>query len=212
MRPKRKTFTLAALDTDGYVASANVNSVAVGAAYTIRAAATHPGDGCSHPVTIYSTGDISGTVFTITGTDAEGRTISEDITGGNATPTVTSTKYYADVTSVVRKSGTTGATAFTVGYTALARTPIFPINAPGTVGAMVGVDIGSTTVTYSVEYTNGDVFSIASDTLSFTPLTDMGGASADASGQAPAGATGLRVTVASHTSGTLAITYSQGRG
>src|SRR5512146_2729322 len=118
MRPKRNTYTLAALDADGYVASANINSVAVGAEYTIRAAATHPGDGCSHPVTITSAGDATGTVFTITGTDAEGRTISENITGLD-TNVATSTKYYSDVTSVVRYSGATGAVAFTVGFTAL---------------------------------------------------------------------------------------------
>jgi hypothetical protein len=185
--------------------------VAVGAAYTIRAAATHPGDGCSHPVTIYSAGDISGTVFTVTGTDAEGRTISEDITGGNAAPTVTSTKYYADVTSVVRKSGATGAVAFTVGFTALAHTPIYPVDTYRQNGPVVGVDIGGT-VTYSGMATNGNVFTLASDTLFFEAITGMSSATADATVSPVAGCTGLRVHVASHTSGTLAITYSQGRG
>ncbi len=210
MRPKRFTYTLAALDADGYVASANVNSVAVGAAYTLRSAATHPGDGCSHPVTIYSAGDITGTVFTVTGTDAEGRSISEDITGLN-NDTATSTKYFADVTSVVRKSGATGAVAFTVGFTAAARTPIYPVNTFGTVGPVVMVDIGGT-VTYSAMATNGDVFSIASDTLLFDEITGMNGLTADGSGSPVAGATGIRIDVASHTSGTLAVTYSQGRG
>jgi hypothetical protein len=212
MRPRRFTYTLAALDADGYVASANVNSVAVGAAYTIRSAATHPGDLCSHPVTIYSLGDISGTVFTITGTDAEGRSISENLTGGNAAPTVTSVKYYADVTSVVRYSGATGAVAFTVGYTALARTPIFPTNTFGTVGPTLGVVLSGTTVTYSGMQANGDVFTLASDTLYFVAITGMAAVTADAYVTSVAGTTGLRVHVASHTTGTLAITYSQGRG
>ena len=210
MRPRRFTYTLAALDADGYVASADVNSVAVGAAYTIRSAATHPGDLCSHPVTIYSAGDITGTVFTVTGTDAEGRTISENITGLNNN-TATSTKYYADVTSVVRYSGATGAVAFTVGYTALAHTPIFPTNFPGTVGPTLGVVIGGT-VTYSGMQANGNVFSLASDTLYFVAITGMAGATASAYVTSVAGTTGLRVHVASHTTGTLAITYSQGRG
>jgi hypothetical protein len=210
MRPVRKTFTLAALDADGYVASANVNSVAVGAAYTIRSAATHPGDGCSHPVTVYSAGDITGTVFTVTGTDAEGRSISENITGLNNN-TATSTKYYADVTSVVRYSGATGAVAFTVGYTALAHTPIFPTSHVGTVGPTLGVVIGGT-VTYSGMQANGDVFSLPSNTLYFVAITGMAAVTADAYVTSVAGTTGLRVHVASHTSGTLAITYSQGRG
>ncbi len=210
MRPVRKTFTLAALDADGYVASANINSVAVGSAYTIRAAATHPNDGASHPVTITSAGDATGTVFTVTGTDAEGRTISEDITGAD-TNVATSTKYYADVTSVVRKSGVTGAVAITVGYTALARTPIYPVNTFGRIGPVVMVDIGGT-VTFSAMATNGDVFSIASDTLYFEAITGMNNVTADVSGAPVAGCTGIRIHVASHTSGTLAVTYSQGRG
>ena len=210
MRPRRFLYTLSALDADGYVASANVNSVAVGAGYTIRAAATHPGDGCSHPVTVYSAGDITGTVFTITGTDAEGRSISENITGLNG-DTATSTKYYADVTSVVRYSGDTGAVAFTVGFTALARTPIYPVNTYGTVGPVLSVDIGGT-VTYSGKATNGNVFDLASDTLFFETITGMSAATADGTVAVVAGATGLRVDVASHTSGTLAITTSQGRG
>jgi hypothetical protein len=211
MRPRRFTYTLAALDADGYVASANVNSVAVGAGYTIRAAATHPGDGCSHPVTITSGGDATGSVFTVTGTDAEGRTISEDITGAN-TGVATSTKYYADVTSVVRKSGDTGAVAITVGYTALARTPIFPVDRFSSSPAVLAVDIGGT-VTYSGQCTHGDIFELASDTLQFVNLVEMAALTADSSiGVAQQGATGMRVYVASHTSGTLALTFSQAKG
>jgi hypothetical protein len=150
-------------------------------------------------------------VFTITGTDAEGRSISENLTGGNAAPTVTSVKYYADVTSVVRYSGATGAVAFTVGYTALARTPIYPVNIHSSIPALIAVDMGGT-CTYSAQETHGDVFSIASDTLQFTAISGMSGVAADSAGVAKAGTTGLRVAVASHTSGTLAITYSQGRG
>ena len=209
MRPRRFTITLAALDADGYVASVNTNGVAVGAAFTL--AASGAGDGCSHPVTIYSTANISGVVFTLTGTDAEGRTISEDLTGGNASPTVTSVKYYATLTSVVKKSGAGGADAFTVGWTALAHTPIFPTNTFGTVGPTLGVVIGGT-VTYSGMQANGDVFTLPSDTLYFVAITGMAGASADAYVTSVAGTTGLRVHVASHTSGTLALTYSQGRG
>lgn len=208
MRPKRWTYTLAALDADGYVASANVNSVAVGAAYTLRSSATHPEDGCGHPVTVYSGGDTTGTVFTINGTDPENRTISEDITGPNNN-TATSTKYFKTVTSVVRKSGATGAVAFTVGFTAVAVTPIIPVNQNASVGPMFGVDVGGT-VNYDGQATNGDVFALANATLFFEAITGMSGATADAHVAVGAGATGLRVKVNSHTSGTLAITASQG--
>ena len=210
MRPKLKSFTFAALDADGYVASANINSVAVGSGYTIRAAATHPGDGCSHPVTITSGGDATGTVFTVTGTDAEGRTISEDITGAS-TGVATSTKYYADVTSVIRKSGTTGAVAITVGYTALARTPIYPLNHCYEVSALIAANMGGT-LAYSVEWCVDNIFTTASDSCVFHAVTGMAGLSADATGIAPEGATGMRVSVTSHTSGTLSLLISQPRG
>lgn len=210
MRPHRWTFTLAALDADGYVASANVDSVAVGAEYTIRAAATHPGDGCGHPVTVYSGGDTTGTVFTVTGTDPEGRTISEDITGPN-NDTSTSTKYFKDVTGVVRKSGATGAVAFTVGYSAAAVTPIVPVNQYASVGPMLAVDIGGT-VTYSGQATNGNVYALANATLYFEAITGMSAATGDAVVAVAAGATGVRVSVASHTSGTLAVTITQSTG
>ncbi len=207
MRPKRWTFTLAALDADGYVASANVNSVAVGGSYTIRSAVTHPRDGCGHPVSVYSAGDITGTVFTVTGVDPEGRSISEDITGLN-NDTALSLKYFADVTSVVRKSGATGAVAFTVGYTAVAVTPIVPVSPYDHNGPMVGIDVGGT-INYDLQATNGNVFVLANATLFFDGVSGMTGKTADATAAVGAGATGVRVKVNSHTSGTLAITITQ---
>jgi hypothetical protein len=112
---------------------------------------------------------------------------------------------------VVRYSGATGAVAFTVGYTAVARTPIFPTDTYAQAGPTLGVVIGGT-VTYSGMQANGNVFTLPSDTLYFVAITGMAAVTADAYVQAVAGTTGLRVHVASHTSGTLAITYSQGRG
>lgn len=204
MRPKRFAFSLVALDANGYLST--TEGTGAGPWTTFLA---QPADGCSHPVTITSAANLSALTFTLTGTDAEGRTISEAIVGPNATA-VTSVKYYRTVTSL-SASSTVGANTFELGWTALARTPIYPVNAYGTVGAAIAVDIGGT-VTYSGNATNGDVFSLASDTLLFTAITGMAGATADASVVAPLGSTGLRVSVASHTSGTLAITYSQGRG
>ena len=204
MRPKRKTFTLVALNDDGYIEVAEGTGAGPWTTF-----AGQPSDGCSHPVTIYSAQNINDHSFVLTGTDAEGRTISETISAPNAT-TVTSAKYYATLTSVVANA-TLAADDFIVGWTALARTPIFPTNTFGTVGPTLGVVIGGT-VTYSGMQANGDVFTLASDTLYFVAITGMAGATASAYVQAVAGTTGLRVHVASHTSGTLAITYSQGRG
>jgi hypothetical protein len=204
MRPKHLDYTLVALNDDGYIEVAEGTGAGPWTTF-----ADQPGDGCSHPVTIYSAQNISDHSFVLTGTDAEGRTITETVTGPNAT-TVTSTKYFATLTSIVANA-TIGADDFIVGWTALARTPIYPVNFPGTVGPSVSVDMGGT-CTFSVQYTFGDVFSTASDNLMFSAISGMSALTADGAGSAPIGATGIRVAVASHTSGTLGITHSQGRG
>lgn len=204
MRPKSYSYTFVALSANGYLSTTEGTGAGPWTTFLGQ-----PGDGCSHPVTINSAANLAAITFTVTGTDAEGRTISEAITGPNAT-TVTSSKYFATLTSIAA-SATVGANTFQVGWTALARTPIYPVNTYGTVGPILAVDIGGT-VTYSGMATNGDVFTIASDTLFFDPITGMSSVTADASVAPAAGCTGLRIHVASHTSGTLAVTYSQGRG
>jgi len=204
MRPKRFTYTLIALDADGYLTTTEGTGAGPWATFLAQ-----PGDGCSHPVTIGSAADLSGITFTITGTDAEDRTISETITGPNIA-TVTSVKYYATVTSL-SASSTVGANTFTLGWTALAHTPIYPVDRFSTSPAVLAVDIGGA-VTYSGQCTHGNVYELASDTLQFVNLIDMAALVADSSiGVAQHGATGLRVYVASHTSGTLALTYSQAK-
>lgn len=204
MRPKRFTFTLAALDANGYLSTTEGTGAGPWATFLAQ-----PADGCSHPVTITSGANLSALTFTLTGTDAEGRTISEAIVGPNIAA-VTSVKYYRTVTSL-SASSTVGANTFELGWTALARTPIYPVNTFGTVGPVVAVDIGGT-VTYTGQATNGDVFSLASDTLFFDTITGMDAKTVDSTGAPVAGCTGIRIYVASHTSGTLAVTYSQGRG
>lgn len=204
MRPKRKLFTLAALDANGYLTT--TEGTGAGPWTTFLA---QPADGCSHPATINSAADLSGITFTITGTDAEGRTISEALVGPTAAATVTSVKYYATVTSLVASS-TVGANTFQMGWTALARTPIYPVDAYAHGGPVVAVDIGGT-VTYTGKATNGDVYSIASDTLFFDTITGMDAKTVDSTGSPVGGCTGVRIDVASHTSGTLAVTHSQER-
>ena len=67
------------------------------------------------------------------------------------------------------------------------------------------------TCTYSAQYTVGNVYSIASDTLKFYDIPTMSAATGDSTGITNEGSTGVRIQVVSHTSGTLAINYSQAR-
>jgi hypothetical protein len=201
MRPKIFNYTLVAANDDGYIEVAEGTGAGPWTTF-----AGQPDDGCSHPVTIYSAQNISDHSFVLTGTDAEGRTISETITAPNAT-TVTSVKYYATLTSVVADA-TIGADDFIVGWTALARTPIFPVNRFASNGVAVVTDIGGT-INYTVQQTSGDVFGTAADSLGWSPVAGISGVTADDADNALPGMTGVRVHVASHTSGTLRITYAQ---
>lgn len=203
MRPKRLTYTLQALDADGYLNDAT----GAGPWTTILALTT---DGAAHKVTIASAANLSALTITVTGTDPNGWALTEAITGPNAT-TVTSTKYFKTVTGV-SSSGTLGANTMDVGWAAACATPTYPVNqyADG-YGPSVGVDIGGT-VTYTGWQCNGDVYAVSSEDMPWLAISSgMTGATTDQLAAATIATTGIRITVASHTSGALAITYAQGR-
>lgn len=103
MRPFRIDIDVADEDADG-LAAANDSS---GATLTLDGVLTSGGtftsaDGVAHRLSIIDTAtvDQSGATFTVTGTDADGRTQSEAITGPGSGATVTGTKYFLTVTSV----------------------------------------------------------------------------------------------------------------
>lgn len=199
MRPKTKSFTLAALDADGYL-----DGVTGAGPFTTIAA--QPGDGLAHPLTILSTADLSGITFTCVGTDANGDSLTEAITGPNNT-TVTSTNYFKTLVSVTASS-TLGTDTIDVGWTALAESMTLPVDRFASEGPMVVADIGGT-INYTLQQTNSNVFN--GDTVHWATLGSAG-ATADQIVQATAGSTALRFIVASHTSGTMALTYSQASG
>lgn len=203
MRPIKKEYTLSAANAAGFMTTA----VLTGAGPNFTTIAGAPADGIGHLVSVTSAANINTIVFTITGTDANDTVISETVTGVNAN-TVTGTKYFHSVTSV-SISATLGANTASVGWTAAAATPAFIVDYAKLTGALVGVALDGTTVTYTAQQTNINLFN--------EPLTDdwfaLGTASATANAltQAQSGATAVRVLVASHTTGTLEITISQAR-
>jgi hypothetical protein len=78
-------------------------------------------------------------------------------------------------------------------------------------GASVSCDIGAT-INYTVQQTNVDIYTVDSNTASWWAVsTAMTGATADQSGNVLAACTAARVLVNSHTSGTLALSFAQGR-
>jgi len=105
--------TIPASDADFYVTTTKPTGAA-----DLTLAATIPGqNGVGYKVSITSDGNELTKGFTITGTASNGATITETVTGPNATAT-TSTNYFASVSGVSVNAATAG--NVTVGYAATA--------------------------------------------------------------------------------------------
>ena len=103
--------TIPASDADFYVTVTKPTGAA-----DLTLAATVPGqNGVGYKVSVTSDGDETLKGFVITGTGSNGATITETVTGPNATAT-TSTNYFASVSSVSVNAATAG--NVTVGYSA----------------------------------------------------------------------------------------------
>jgi hypothetical protein len=95
-----------------------------------------------------------------------------------------------------------------VGWTAVAEAATFPIDRFADAGAMVVADIGGT-IAYSLWQTNSNIFD---GSTSHWALLGSAGATGDQALQMLVGATAVRFTVASHTSGTIALSITQRSG
>jgi hypothetical protein len=202
MRPKKKVYTLAADNADGFCELVTGN-ISVTPWTTIAGA---PGDGCAHEtkLVLAGGGSLAAVTLTITGTDAEGRVQSESIAGPSATSTLAS--YYKTITSIL-SSATLGASTMNVGWTALAHTPTYPTavylhGAPG-----FGINLGGT-VTYTVQQTNDLIYD--NNPAQWHSLGTEN-CSTDQSLEPNDGTSGVRVNVLAHTSGVLYLTHSQAR-
>lgn len=113
-------------------AATSANGLANDAVYTggvLPLTASSAADNLAHIITVLnnSATDHSGKTFTVTGTDAEGNTQSEALTGPTGNATISTTLYFKTVTSVA-VSATTGADTFDVGWTAVAISALYPID------------------------------------------------------------------------------------
>lgn len=120
--------------------SGNAGSVQVGS----FEGATFTGS-TARQVTIVTAADESAKTFVVTGTDANGNTISESITGPNA-GTATSTNYFRTVTSVTISANAAGALTVGMTNTASSKWVRFDDWAPGQVSIQCNVS-GSATYT-----------------------------------------------------------------
>jgi len=201
MRSSRRVYTLAALNATGHITG--MTGVGPFTAFT-------PGvtDGTAHQTTLTSTANLSAITMTIVGIDAQGNSVTESIAGPNIN-TINLVNYYKSITRITA-SATLGANTMNAGWTALAQTPLIPTDPYQKVGPLVTVGIAGT-CTLTAQQTNSPVLD-RTVTTAPTYIT-LGTASATATAQtlAATGTTGVRVTVASHTSGIITLDITQVR-
>ena len=160
-------------------------------------------------VLITAVGDESGRTFTVTGTNWDGVTISETITGPNAS-TAASVLSYQTVTSVEVDAAT--ADAITVGTNGIGDSPLIPMNLRQTpFNASVGI-VADGTIDYTVRHTFDDVLGQSASTQHTYfdhDSTDLVNATASQDGNYAFPVSGIQVRINSGT-GTLKIRVYQG--
>jgi len=205
MRPKKHTtFTPAATDANGFADDIAYS----GGGYALTA--TAPGDSLAHIVTILGNAatNHSAKTFTITGTDAGGDAQSEAIAGPNGVATVSTTKYFATVTSVT-VSSTTGADTFDIGWTAVAVGSVYPVDWRSWRALNITAEITGT-INFSIQETYDNVWRTDSpeQNAPWVSITALASKTATTSSQATVGATGIRTLINSVTAGATITLYT----
>lgn len=119
MRPSYFTFSPAAEDSDG------IANDLTGAGPWTPNVASGPADGLAHQVSLSSSANLSAINITITGTDADGQTVTETRAGPNNN-TVETTAFFKTVTTISAAS-TLGANTMDVGWVDEGASPTIPL-------------------------------------------------------------------------------------
>lgn len=143
-----KTFTPADASLTGF--ASNVS----GAAFTLTA--NDSGDSLAHRVSIRndSITDHSDKTVLLVGTDADGKAISESVTGPGTSATVESTLYFMTLTGAT-PSATIGADTFDIGWVDEFVTKTIPLDWRAGVGAL-RITVGGT-INFDLENTLSDI-------------------------------------------------------
>jgi len=200
MRPKDISFTMAILDRNGISAAetlAGAGNFTIGGALATGGVATM--DVARH-IAVYA--------FTITGTDRNGHTITEDITGVNAS-TVNGSKNFKTVTQVAGDAATAGDVE--IGTTDEADTQIVPVESYIDKLSYSITLSASASLTYEFKYTLEDIFAqgfLESDILDADWFTDLGPQVANTSSRADGVVRAVRLEVTNWTSASDVITWN----
>lgn len=158
MRPIILTFGgLAAADADGIAQS---QTPLAGGALTLNGALVTAGVadlGAPRRVLFTTVGNESGRTFTVTGTDWFGNTITEAVTGPNATTGYTELDFET-VTSITVDAAT--ANSLTVGTNGIASTQPIPLDVHGRPDVSLQIAVTGT-INYTVQQTLDPMFALA---------------------------------------------------
>lgn len=164
-------------------------------------------------ITLTSAGNISAVSFTITGTDADGKTISETLAGPNAN-TVTTTRYFSTVTRVAVNGAVGTNTSVGAAVTGASKSVSLDYLAkPFAVGYSAENFTG--TMTVKSQHTFSNILDPAidpvwyDDTAAFDPLGAFTGKTANAEGSTNTPCRAIRIVNTAWTSGQVSLNLVQ---
>lgn len=168
-----------------------------GATFTLTANSS--GDGLAHQVSIRNdaASDHSGKTITLIGTDPDGNSLTEVVTGPGVSATVESTKYFLTLTSAT-PSATIGGDTFDIGWVDEVSTYTWPLNWRCSEAATYAVDVTGT-IDYTVQETLDDIRTVAAQSVAWHNLTALAAKTADLVAVGTVNATAVRLLVNSYT-------------
>lgn len=193
MRPNEIDIDVADASTTGF-------DTGLTGAGPFTPAVTAPTDGLAHQISLTSTANLSAITLTCVGTDADGKALSEAITGPNNN-TVESTGYFKTLTSITADS-TLGANTMDVGWVDEVASQTYPIDRLSDNAANVLVDVTGT-LNFTVQELWENVFDVAKPQQDATwiNISALASKTADTASTATVGATALRIILNSYSSG-----------
>lgn len=194
MRPKEFDINPANVSLTGF--ASNVT----GATFTLTA--NDSGDGLAHRVSIRNDAvtDHSGKTVTLVGTDADGKALTEVVTGPAGSATVESAGYFLTLTSAT-PSATIGADTFDIGWVDEVSTQTIPLDWRSESAAAINVDVTGT-IDFTVQQTFDNVQVPAQSAIQnaqWINITALAAKTADTTSTASVGATAIRLIVNSYT-------------
>lgn len=205
MRPIKVSYTPAAASLTGFLSNAT------GATWTLTA--TSASDNMAHLVTIRndSATDHDAKTAILTGTDADGKDQTETVSLPAGSATVTSTKYFLTLTSVV-PSATIGSDTMDIGWSAVSISKTIPIEWRSNASAAMTADI-SGTINFDIQETYANIYDSYPSTLPWVDISALASKTADTSSTATLGSTAVRILINSITAGaTISLYISQPSG